>query len=745
MQDETTTATSRRRSSIAEFTTVSDTQDQTNNGNTVSAFTVVRRRSSFLTTITAGAAGGSGTAAQHRPYDYAPIVVPVSLSLDDNDNAAAAATATTAAGREAGEGGGGRETEAYSNAFPGDYLQVVRDYPAYRAYLVAHTCQQFGDWFVRIASILMVEELATAANNAEGLITRSAQTGHVLAYLTLARLLPNAIGAPVGGILADRYSRRTIMIVLDLISGMVVLGYLVAAQAQSLSWFYIVTIVRSALVALYYPSTTGIVPLLLVQKKTNNHNTTHNQDTQPQQDQQQQQQQQQALQLAITINGSARSLCAILGGGLAGTMTARIGLQSCYVIDCCTFWLSALILTKYIPNDDSYRVATSTTTTTSSITPRPNQNQNQSTAHINTNDDDDDRNTDDKDDDDDDTSIFPTGNSTNDTVRTGGGRIRSRVRMGLGMLQHVYGDLREVGGYLLVCGFGMLVFAKPSASFVWGIEDIVGAQFSTVYATEESTQQEDEAVSSRHMGMLFSIIGAGNMFGPILFNVQLFTDARRPYTLQRACWIGLVFLTSGWFLISMARTFPQFLMGSFIRTMGSGAVWVNSAIILQTLCNPQILGRILAVEYTLTTLFEAASCAMTGRLSSVVGLSKNQLALFGAGLGILMVLFWGLYYYLSLGAAHPKFNNNYYYQNGARGEHNNPTSRGYNQLVGGNHYTQNTILSSSTPSLATLMDQLEEVEMGTIDNTTKINKDHNRHDDDYKVQFNKNQKVAVFV
>ena len=740
MQEETT-ATTRRRSYIVETTTTTDTQDQTNR-NTVSSFSasasavqaVVRRRSSLLTTITAAAAG-SVTAAQHRPYDYAPIIVPVSSSLDDDN---AAVTATTAAGREEVDGGGGggrEEAEAYSNAFPRDYLEVLRDYPAYRAYLVAHTCQQFGDWFVRIALILMVEELATA-NNAEGLTTRSAQTGHVLAYLTLARLLPNALGAPIGGILADRYSRRNIMIVLDLISGMVVLGYLVAAQSQSLSLFYTVTIVRSALVALYYPSTTGIVPLLLVQKKTD-HNTHHNQDTQPQQDHQQQQQQQQALQLAITINGSARSLCAILGGGLAGTMTARIGLQSCYVIDCCTFWLSALILTKYIPNDETYRVATSTTSTCA----RPNQNQNQSTAHINANDDNDD-DTDDQDDDD--VIIFPTGNSTNNTVRTYGGRIPSRVRMGLGMLQHVFGDLREVWGYLLVCGFGMLVFAKPSASFVWGIEDIVGAQFSTVYATEDSTQ-EDEAVSSRHMGMLFSIIGAGNMCGPILFNVQLFTDARRPYTLQRACWIGLVFLTSGWFLISMARTFPQFLMASFIRTMGSGAVWVNSAIILQTLCHPQILGRILAVEYTLTTLFEAASCAMTGRLSSVVGLSKNQLALFGAGLGILMVLVWGLYYYLSLGAAHPKFNNNCYYQNGARGKHNNPTSRGYNQLVGGDNYTQNTILSSSTPSLATLMDQLEEVEMGTIDNTTKINNDHNRHDDDYKVQFNKNQKVAVFV
>ena len=57
------------------------------------------------------------------------------------------------------------------------------------------------------------------------------------------------------------------MIVLDLLSGMVVLGYLVEARSQSLSLFYTVTIVRSVLLALYYPSTMGIVPLLLVKVK----------------------------------------------------------------------------------------------------------------------------------------------------------------------------------------------------------------------------------------------------------------------------------------------------------------------------------------------------------------------------------------------------------------------------------------------------------------------------------------------
>ena len=56
-----------------------------------------------------------------------------------------------------------------------------------------------------------------------------------------------------------------------------------------------------------------------------------------------------------------------------------------------------------------------------------------------------------------------------------------------------------------------------------------------------------------------------SMTGPALLN--LITDARQPYTLQRACWIGLLFLTGGWLIISLVQTFPQFLMGTFLRTM----------------------------------------------------------------------------------------------------------------------------------------------------------------------------------
>ena len=102
---------------------------------------------------------------------------------------------------------------------------------------------------------------------------------------------------------------------------------------------------------------------------------------------------------------------------------------------------------------------------------------------------------------------------------------------------------------------------------------------------------------------------------------------------------------------------PSFIFSSiFYRIKGSGSAYVYSSLILQTLCDSAFLGRVLALEHTLTTLFEAATSFVAGHLSSSRGLTDNQLALVGAFIGLVVVIFWGFYYSLSQGAAHPRFN-----------------------------------------------------------------------------------------
>jgi len=191
-----------------------------------------------------------------------------------------------------------------------EYTSVLSRHPAYRAYLGSHLCQNLGDHFVRIANVLVVEELASGS-------------GTALAHATLARLLPNAVFALVGGILADKLDRRRLMITTDCISGIVVLGYLLAIQYESLPLIYCVTILRSALSATYYPSASGILPDLLRGDP---------------------EQKRRDLQLAVTLNSWAWGGSVIIGGLLAGKIASLLGLQACYLIDCGTYCISAVLI-----------------------------------------------------------------------------------------------------------------------------------------------------------------------------------------------------------------------------------------------------------------------------------------------------------------------------------------------------------------------------------------------------------------
>jgi len=437
-----------------------------------------------------------------------------------------------------------------------EYGSVLARHPAYRAYLGSHLCMYLGEHFVRIANVLTVEELTGGSSGAG------------LAHITIARLLPNAVLALVGGILSDTFDRRRMMITIDVMSGIVVLGYLLAIRFESLPLIYLVTIVRSSLSAIYIPSATGILPDLV-----------------------QGDQQTRDLQLAVTLNSWAWGGSVIIGGLLAGKIASILGLQACYFIDFATYCTSAILIARGVRAD--YK-------TNKETTKSDNGNFDDEEHFV-----------------DDDVSI----------------------------------DTHSITKYLAMCGFGWMILAKPSASLVWGIEDIVGAQFATVFKPDGT---EDTKLSSIHMGLLFTTIGLGSSIGPMLMNN--ISDSRKPFTLQRAHWIGLMLLGFGWFVISFVTTFPQFLWATFLRTNGSGICWVYSSLVLQTLCDPRFLGRIMALEHTLTTLFEAATSFVAGTLSTSKGLSDNQLALMGAGLGLFVQISWGIYYSLSLGAAHPRFN-----------------------------------------------------------------------------------------
>lgn len=69
--------------------------------------------------------------------------------------------------------------------------------------------------------------------------------------------------APIGGVLADRFDRRKMMIRLDGVACISVLSYIFAVRSGKVFLLFVATVVRSVIQALYDPVTKSIVPMFV--------------------------------------------------------------------------------------------------------------------------------------------------------------------------------------------------------------------------------------------------------------------------------------------------------------------------------------------------------------------------------------------------------------------------------------------------------------------------------------------------
>ena len=86
-----------------------------------------------------------------------------------------------------------------------------------------------------------------------------------ISFLAILRLLPSALFASIGGVLADSYDRRQIMCVLDCTGAVVAWLYILSYYLGSIYALYVATLLQMTVAALYEPSRTAIVPSLVIE------------------------------------------------------------------------------------------------------------------------------------------------------------------------------------------------------------------------------------------------------------------------------------------------------------------------------------------------------------------------------------------------------------------------------------------------------------------------------------------------
>jgi MFS family permease len=166
-----------------------------------------------------------------------------------------------------------------------------------------------GDWFNTIA-------LYTIILNLTG-------SGRDVGLLLVARFVPSFFFGPLSGVVADRFSRRTIMIVSDVLRAVVVLGFLFVRRADQLWLLYVLTVLQLGLSTFFEPAKTAVIPSIVSDRE---------------------------LVAANAISSVTWSIMLTLGAAIGGVTTGWFGTDVAFILDALSYLLSAwLIFTVRLP------------------------------------------------------------------------------------------------------------------------------------------------------------------------------------------------------------------------------------------------------------------------------------------------------------------------------------------------------------------------------------------------------------
>src|SRR5436853_2848928 len=181
------------------------------------------------------------------------------------------------------------------------YGELIRGNRNFRNLLIGQFISELGNWFNFIAGLGLVRLVSDASPTAAGLFF-------------VARLLPFAIMSPIAGTFVDRFSRRQVMIVTDMIRAAVALSFLLVTDAHNLWIAYLATVVLHTTGAFFDGAKDATAPNLTGRE---------------------------GLLAGTALLFSTRFLLMAIGSALGGWAAAVFGSQVAFVINAVSFVISA--------------------------------------------------------------------------------------------------------------------------------------------------------------------------------------------------------------------------------------------------------------------------------------------------------------------------------------------------------------------------------------------------------------------
>jgi MFS family permease len=191
----------------------------------------------------------------------------------------------------------------YTRSRMTEYFSFLQLRPKFRALWLAQVISLTGDWFNTIASVIIVN--------------RYAASGLAVGGLFIARALPPFLLGPVAGVVADRFDRRKVLIVSDVLRAGIVLCFLLVDRPERLWLLYILTVLQFSVSAFFEPARAALVPALVETDE---------------------------LLAANTLSSITWSAMLALGGAIGGLTASLFGVRVSLVVDAASFLVSAALV-----------------------------------------------------------------------------------------------------------------------------------------------------------------------------------------------------------------------------------------------------------------------------------------------------------------------------------------------------------------------------------------------------------------
>src|SRR5678815_5389203 len=183
------------------------------------------------------------------------------------------------------------------------YVELLKNNRSFRQLWLGQVVSQMGDWFDTIALYTIILQLTGS--------------GRDVGLLLVARFVPSFLVGSLSGVVADRFNRRSIMIISDLLRAVVVLGFLFVRRADQLWLIYFLTVLQLALSTFFEPAKTAIIPSIVSDRE---------------------------LVTANAISSVTWSAMLTIGAAIGGVVTGWFGTDVAFVLDAASYVLSAVLI-----------------------------------------------------------------------------------------------------------------------------------------------------------------------------------------------------------------------------------------------------------------------------------------------------------------------------------------------------------------------------------------------------------------